>query len=383
MAGELDSSGAENLEDFVDIEYEDEWAEKAEDAALIAELMRQLTNPDSPTEERVKNGSSGGPELLNEGVKQRASVPISVGTSPDLSHETPKKASSKQPPQKKGKQRKKTWVWALAAVPVVVATGVLGVWLTASRGPKPGELLEPNPISLEGRPTVQPVKLEAADTAKVTAIAMERFHQGNFTAGQEATEELLDRVALPQAKAALEQVPASNNDPEINFLRGRLAWQFLQVGNQNYSVDDVRRYWELALKLRSDSLPYHNALGFAYYLEGQLEQAQQVWLAGLDWAEATSNTEPQPVIPGTPHLTASTAREEVLTAYAGLALVRAQQAKRESPTQRVKLLNEAIKLRQKVMGEEPLNFQPDALGKNWLWPEAAIRDWQVLLKKVD
>lgn len=374
MADELDNSAAENLEDFVDIECEDEWAGKAEDAALIAELMRQLANPDSPTGERNS-------QLLNEQVKPMAPVPISATTTPAVSQETAKKASSKQPPLEKGKQRKKPW--ALAAAPMVVAIGVLGVWLTASQGPKPGELLAPNPISLEGRPTVQPVKLEATNTAQVTALAMEYFHQGNFAAGKEATEELLDRVALPQAKAALEQVPASNNDPEINFLRGRLAWQFLQVGNQNYSVDDVRRYWELALKMRSDSLSYHNALGFAYYLEGQLEPAQQVWLGGLDWAEATSKTEPQQVASGNPRLSVSMVREEVLTAYAGLALVRVQQAKRVSPTQRVKLLNEAIKLRQRVMGEEPLNFQPDALGKNWMWPEAAIRDWQVLLKKVD
>jgi hypothetical protein len=42
-------------------------------------------------------------------------------------------------------------------------------------------------------------------------------------------------------------------------------------------------------------------------------------------------------------------------------------------------LNESLKLRQKVMIDDPVNFQSDALSKNWLWSEKAIQDWRALL----
>ncbi|MBD1941762.1 hypothetical protein H6F50_05220, partial [Coleofasciculus sp. FACHB-712] len=44
-----------------------------------------------------------------------------------------------------------------------------------------------------------------------------------------------------------------------------------------------------------------------------------------------------------------------------------------------KLLDEARKLRQKAISEDPVNFQPEALSKNWLWTEKAIKDWRSLL----
>jgi len=42
-------------------------------------------------------------------------------------------------------------------------------------------------------------------------------------------------------------------------------------------------------------------------------------------------------------------------------------------------LNESLKLRQKVMSDDAVNFQPDALSKNWLWSQKAIQDWRSLL----
>ncbi|NER28381.1 MAG: hypothetical protein F6J89_12290, partial [Symploca sp. SIO1C4] len=73
------------------------------------------------------------------------------------------------------------------------------------------------------------------------------------------------------------------------------------------------------------------------------------------------------------------AKREVLTTYAGLALGMWRSAEEQTDQKRTKLLNKSLQLRQKVMTDDPLNFQPEALGKNWLWSEQAIKDWQSLL----
>jgi len=65
----------------------------------------------------------------------------------------------------------------------------------------------------------------------------------------------------------------------INFLQGRLAC-LLRQETKNYSLDDVRRYWKLLLN-KPDSLPYHNALGFVYYIQGDLNSANQTWFQAL------------------------------------------------------------------------------------------------------
>jgi hypothetical protein len=69
----------------------------------------------------------------------------------------------------------------------------------------------------------------------------------------------------------------------------------------------------------------------------------------------------------------------MLTTYAGLALGMWKSAQQLPAEQRSRLLNESLKLRQKVMTDDPVNFQSDALSKNWLWSEKAIQDWRSLL----
>ena len=188
------------------------------------------------------------------------------------------------------------------------------------------------------------------------------------------------------------------DDPAVSFLRGRLAWQSMQTGNQDYSVDDARRYWETAVRQQAEAEQpdaatlalYQNALGFAYYAEGNWERANRAWFQALYLQEETQTTAPAPesetattpttaAIPGAA-TTAQPAKQENLMAYAGLALVIAKSAQNQPAEQRASLQNEAAKLYQKVMTENPVAFQPEALSKNWMWTEAAIKDWVALAK---
>jgi hypothetical protein len=68
-----------------------------------------------------------------------------------------------------------------------------------------------------------------------------------------------------------------------------------------------------------------------------------------------------------------------LTTYAGLALGLRKLAADQSGEQERLLINKSLNLRQKVMSEDPVKFQVNALAKNWLWSESMIQDWQELI----
>lgn len=213
-------------------------------------------------------------------------------------------------------------------------------------------------------PQKQPNPWETANTPEVAAIAIENFAQGKLSEGVMAANALLDRGALQQTKATLEAIPNSQkNTPEINFIYGRLAWQFVQIGDRDYSVSDARRYWEAAVKSNPDSPLYANALAFAYYAEGNLELASDMWLKVVTLLEPTQSLD----------------HPDILTAYAGLALAMMQSSTKLPQDREAGLISKAIKQRKMVMKLAPSDFQPDSLAKNWMWPESAIADWQKLL----
>ncbi|MDQ2096265.1 MAG: CHAT domain-containing protein [Tychonema bourrellyi B0820] len=269
---------------------------------------------------------------------------------------------------------KKSLTVALCLLPVALSAGFFGWRHLQNSNAKPEELLPAvrTPIS-QGYVQIHPVNLEEAQTAKVMAIALNNFQAGEIWAGLKATEALLDQVALPQAEGALQAVPKyAIDNPEVNFLKGRLAWQFQQVGNKKYSVDDARRSWEMALKARPDSLKYRNALGFAYYAEGNFDRAYQVWTEVLSSIAPQSN---QPT--SSPSVRVG---KHISTATAGLAMVMAKPIPNMTPQQQADRLTKAIQFREQAIASDSLSFEPSSLAKNWLWSKAAIRDWQSVQK---
>ncbi len=226
----------------------------------------------------------------------------------------------------------------------------------------------------------QKFDLATAQTANVTTYASEELRQGKIKKGLEAVEELLNRSALSNAETALENVETEQiENPYVNFVKGRLAWQFIQKGDTKYSLDDARRYWEVATKNDPNSFVYKNALGFAYYAEGKLNRANDSWLKALDLsfrknpAQNVSNSNSLMSVP-------QIVDKEALTAYAGLALSLYQSSQDLPSGKKGKYLSEAVKLRRMVMKDSSENFQRNNLAQNWLWTEKAVQDWQSLLK---
>jgi hypothetical protein len=345
---------------------------------LLDQLQPQDTEPEptppAPEGDRPATGSEefAAAPLPEIAAGVPASESVQVQPSPSRDEPTvpdkPKSAGTKRWWRERALLPKLLAI--LGALGVLVAIAVLSFWIVQSRERQ--AQTPPSIPELPESPTVEPGdNLQGAETAAVTTLAIEQLSQGNVATGKNAVEELLDRGALPQADAALAAVPREQLDnPAVSFLRGRLAWQSIQTGSENYAIDDVRRYWETASDRQPSSATYLNALGFAYYAEGDYDRANQAWFDALYRTEEAQVAESGAV---------DTQNRELLTTYAGLALGLWKSAEGLPADKQASLFNEALKLRQKVLGDAPADFQPEALSQDWLWTPQAIQDWQELL----
>lgn len=332
-----------------------------EDSALVADLFRQTTQS-AATLNQLPEVASSDPKSLHSEVQQTTTLQSNkLEESTPAATDTPQVRSLKSGfPYYRSVQKFLPGLQAIG----VTAIALVGFWWL-DREPQ-----QSNPPI----PTSQPaaVSLKTASTSELQAIAIAYFNNGNLNAGYLAVEELLNRRALQSANAALSTVSdVQAKTSAINFLQGRLAWESIKVRNKNYSLDDVRRYWETAVRDKPDSPQHHNALGFVYYMQGDLNRANQTWFQSLYLVKEQQAK--------TAVSTPSTKQDE-LNAYAGLALVLSKLAKTQPIDKQAKLLSEAINLCQKVLTDDPVNFQPQNLSKTWLWTEKAIQDWQSLLK---
>jgi hypothetical protein len=385
----LDWLGEDTWGDLVDeIEYDDPSYE--EDSAIVSDLFRQLDNQKATTEpdQQILENNFQQSQISEEMTSLEeegdlwgeipAPPPPITGkfqgnqqNSEFSRRHSPTQASQPAAPRHRTQRRK---LWSIVGIvgisALVAAIGLNWWWQNRSQMANLPNIpaISTDSLSIQKQ---QNIDLETATTGIVTTSATQKLSQGDLQGGLLAVEELLNRGALAAAETALKLVPNKQvDDPSVNFYKGRLAWQSIGTGDNNYSVDDARRYWETAAKAKPESLLYNNALGFAYYAEGNLNRANDSWFKALNLALKEQNTDSKTAVP-----------EDALTSYAGLALGLYKSALSQSSGKQTQYLNEAIKLRQMVLNSDSVNFQVDKLAKNWLWTEKAIEDWRSLLQE--
>ena len=275
--------------------------------------------------------------------------------------------------------------WLSTCILLGTIAGAGGWWyyqqpLENSKTPSP--ILTPsfNPVNLSSpvpspSPVPQNIDIKTTDVNTLIGLGSKHFQNGDLIAGRLVVEELLDRKALKEAKITLESVNfAQTEDPNLNFLRGRLAWQSIKTGNKDYTLENVQKFWDSASKNQPDSVFYYNALGFSYYEAGDYSKAKDAWFAALKLIE---------VNPGVGASSGSTLPVEFkdkLNTSAGLALVFYQLSDNLLRTERNRLRVESQNFYQQVMKEDGVSYQPEILTKNWLWTEKSVRDWKMLEK---
>jgi tetratricopeptide (TPR) repeat protein len=401
---ELDNwLGEDSWGDLVDeIEYDD--PSYVEDSALVSDLFSQFTSNQKATTEQ-SSMSAGVQQIAENSIPKKqatSEVPgfdraaqlwedwensnlssqasqVAVSNYPTAPNEPANFSVSPSVPSRKRNTGKRWSVIGIVGASAVVATIGLTTWWHQNQNSSPSDIPR---IAALTQPSLNNsnIDLETAETKIVTEFATRKLSSGDLPSGLAAVEELLNpkRNALKSAQVALNIIPPEQiDDPAVNFLKGRLAWQSVQTGDTKFSIDDARRYWESAAKAKPDSLLYVNALGFAYYAENNLDRANDAWFRAIDIAIKRYN------LPGYSKTSTTTNPKtppDALTPYAGLAMGMYKSAHNLPPAKKDQYLREAIKLRQMVMKEDPNNFQTSQLSQNWLWNEKAIEDWRSLVQ---
>ncbi|WP_066384467.1 cell division protein HetF [Anabaena sp. CA = ATCC 33047] len=387
LAGEpsgLDWLGEDTWGDLVDeIEYDD--STYAEDHAFVSDIFRQLDQQTTEDEEPLL------PEEIRQQLQDHSFLDTQTVTAPretelttvvpPTTGETPQTPPAASPnlrlPSSRTRLRRQHWTILGIIGASAIATVIAFTWWWQNRPSSKLPDIPPLPNQQLQAPQPIPADIQNLPTARVTAIATEYLNQGNLEAGLKAVEVLLNRNVLPAAQTALNVIPPEQaQKPSVNFLKGRLAWQSIQTGDPKYSIDDARRYWENAVKANPNSILYHNALGFAYYAEGNLNRANDSWFRALDLALKQQNL----VLTETVSANTEVPRE-ALTPYAGLALGLYKSAQSLTGNKKAQYINTAINLRQTVLNADPINFQVGKLNQNWLWTEAILADWRSLLQQ--
>jgi tetratricopeptide (TPR) repeat protein len=338
--------------DFVD---EDEWEQDEpgyeEDSALVSDLFRQIAKEPPTTAESPLISDFGFEQLPEVDASDPQSMPSEIPDYADKPNKSNDRATSAESTpattntsiERSPKSSFSNAQKAQRILPILQAVGVTAIALFGFWGfnASYNKFLPLYPASQAVNDN-----LKTASTSKLQAIAIEHFHRGNLSGASLAVEELLNRGALTSAKTALNAVSDAPQTSEINFLRGRLAWQLIKTGDKNYSFDDVRRYWETAVKHKPNSPRYYSALGFVYYSQGELNKANQTWFQALYLTEEQKANKTTS--------TSVVAKRDQLNAYAGLALVLTKSAETQPTDKQAKLLREAIKLRQQVLTDDRL-----------------------------
>jgi len=277
------------------------------------------------------------------------------------------------------------WRSPYLLLPLVgAATMVIGVGVVQllNRPPAPGQLL-PAEITTSPIPTIDPnaVNLQNASTDDVTLVAMDRFSQGDLPKGGAAIVELLNRSAIEPANTALRVLsPEQVGDPEMLFLRGRVAWQAMAQGNTDYANDDALRYWKTAVEKKPDSAQYRNALGFAHYRAGELAEAVQSWCQAITLTQDPNAflAESSPSELKCPMPTGLIENPVALPSYAGIALAFQKATTVPDFSQTPNLSDQAKRLHQLIIRSNPKADDPTTLPDGWLWTTELIQEWQAL-----
>ncbi|MFM7366048.1 MAG: cell division protein HetF [Cuspidothrix sp.] len=386
----LDWLAEDSWGDMVDeIEYDD--PSYHQDSSMVSDLLSELRSSVKIPEEATmkaeliqgdRSGLSSTPVSPTEQNLDWSNIPTQIRlTSSNIEkrHTNPQLSPSSIPKlgHNSGQKKSPLLLYGLGGAGVMAIIAAMGWWWYQYQFPQSG-VMGSIPSQNSPHPGYPQINLSTSATGIVTATATAQLTQGNLKAGLDAVSELLNRGAFESAETALNLIrPEDGENPSVNFLRGRLAWQLVQTKNNKYSIDDARRYWARAVENQPDSIVYKNALGFAYYAENNLNYANDAWFKSLNLAlkpqqNGNSDSVKYPQIAG---------NQEALTAYAGLALGLYKSAQGNRGEKRQQYLHEAIKLRQMVIQNAPANFTIEQLSQNWLWTEQAIADWRLLLQE--
>ncbi|MGG6241625.1 CHAT domain-containing protein [Nodosilinea sp. AN01ver1] len=377
LANRPDDDAAAPLYDWL---QETETPEAAGTNAAVANLVQQLSQPST----RFSNaaGSALGDHLplaadpTENLLPQPQPSPPEAGYSippPELSQAADVDSARPLIPLRRWSIPSNLLVWgSLGLAGLGAVLGLTIVTLAMLNRPAPAPIASDRPTASSDEIT-DPGPDTALLPSAINALALDRT-----STARTLIEQMLDRTDVTAAASALATASATQlDDPDIAYVRGRLAWQQMVADpSLGTSPSDALRAWQTAIDSRPDFLEAWVGLGFAHYALGNYSEAIRAWerAIAIDQAQRRDID---------PEAGPRVANPITINAYAGLAMAyQNESAITIVPGERSPFQQQAESYYLQTLALAPAMVNPTALALHWLWSPTLIGDWQTTIAQL-
>ncbi|MGB3312109.1 MAG: CHAT domain-containing protein [Nodosilinea sp.] len=342
--------------------------------AAVTNLVQQLSQPvrssdrplsADPTENLLPQSETD--QRVRQSIPPPPDPPSHVPAAEEVASAPP------WPPHRRWSVPSNLLVWgSLGLAGLGAVLGLAIVTLSLLNRPTPSPIAVDLPGASGGEVT-DPTTDTALLTSAINSLALDRT-----AIARTLIEQMLDRTNLATAAAALDTASAPQlQDPDIAYVRGRLAWQqMISAPAVGTSPNDAMRAWLMAVDSRPDFLEAWVGLGFAHYALGDYGEAIQAWeqAIAIDQAQRRDiDLEAGPQV----------ANPITINAYAGLAMAYQNESDIAIvPGERSPFQQQAESYYLQTLALAPAMVNPTTLALHWLWSPMLISDWQTTVAQL-
>ncbi|MGB3201546.1 MAG: tetratricopeptide repeat protein, partial [Nodosilinea sp.] len=352
--------------------------------ATVANLVQQLSQPSTNSSSDSRSALGGDRPLAADPTedlrpqpaanpREDQSILSSSARPSSVSMTEPTRPAQLKTLQRRWSMPDNRLVWgslSLAGLGAVLGLAIITLSMLDRSTPSP--IAAVAPVS-NGDAVTDPITDTALLTSAINALTLDRT-----ATARTLIEQMLDRTELTTAASALATASEpQQQDPDIAYVRGRLAWQQM-IGDPalGTSPNDALRAWLMAVESRRDFLEAWVALGFAHYALGDSSQAIDAWerAIALDQAQRR-DIDPEADI--------QVANPITVNAYAGLAMAYQNESDMTIVVgERSPIQQQASSYYLQALTLDPALVNPTTLALHWLWSPALIDDWQTTLTQL-
>ncbi len=387
----------EDIPDLIGAMEEHRTPQFLDEAHAVNQLVEKLSHPpqqDFSTFSTPPSSTGGEEDLLPDWPHPAANLKDQLPEDPQSGNQTLNQRdqpSSPYPaPFKSDPLKTRSWLRPIAPpsnLAVWIGLGIVGLLAASALAivalSRLGNNTSPPAVVDSGVNPANPLPEDAAppnftgrDSTIMTA-ALGALAEDKPEVAATFIEQLLDASDIEAAASVMGAVrPEQLLNPDLAFVRGRLAWQQGVTGRGLGSPEDAQRDWSKAVAENPDFLEAWVALGFAHYALGDYNEALKSWRQAIELDRlALRDIDPEGQLRFTSQLTPS--------AYAGLAMANQKLSELNPLEEQQKQYQQqaAIYLNQ-ILTVEPGLINFEALALQWLWSPELVKSWQQTVDRV-
>ena len=355
-----------------------------EDASTMTELVEQLSQPSIPDEVMLADmDESLIPETLEtpglDLYDQLPKKPVSPSATEeaddgatiyDEHQDVAETVDSNIQRSKKLVSRRRRNRQAAMGIGAVALVALAGVAIN-------------DPLNLLSTQSDPPVNItDSLDTSSETPETLGIVSSGN---PEQAVATLTAMAANGEQNQALERILdlGAIDDPTLLFSKGQLQWDLMNQSASSIEPSDAALSWRDALGVKTNWIDAQVALGFAYYEQGNVEDAIAIWEDALELGEDYGI----PILSLHDDLPGADIQNAPMRLHAQLGLAMAYYQESEIGLREIDkqpLLAVAADYWQAVMDTaQQEEVAITDLSDHWLWSEQALADWNEARTKIE